>query len=43
VIYYWYVSDDEIFLLLAYGKKQKDDLSAKELKLLRGIVKEEML
>jgi len=42
VIYYWTVSDDEIFMLLAYGKKQKDDLSAKELKLLRSLVKEEM-
>ncbi len=40
VIYYWYVSEDEIYMLLAYGKSEKDDLSAKELKILRGLVQE---
>lgn len=38
VIYYWFVSDHEIYLLLAYGKNQKDDLSARELSILRGLV-----
>ena len=42
VIYYWYVSDDEIYMLLAYGKVQKDDLTTKELKILRKIVEEAM-
>lgn len=42
VIYYWYVGNDEIFLLLAYGKREKDDLSAQELKILRQIVRETM-
>ena len=42
VIYYWYVSEEEIYMLLAYGKGEKDDLSAKELKILRGIVQEEI-
>ena len=42
VIYYWYVSEDEIYMLLAYGKGEKDDLTARELKILRGIVKETM-
>lgn len=42
VIYYWHVSDDEIYMLLAYGKGEKDDLTAKELKVLRGLVKEAM-
>ena len=40
MIYYWFVSEDEIYMLLAYGKSEKDDLSAKELKTLRGIVQE---
>lgn len=42
VIYYWYVSEDEIYMLLAYGKGEKDDLSAKELKILRRLVQEEI-
>lgn len=42
VIYYWYVSNSEIYMLLAYGKSEKDDLTAKELKLLRGLVQEAM-
>ena len=40
VIYYWYVGGDEIYMLLAYGKSEKDDLSAKELNTLRGFVQE---
>jgi mRNA-degrading endonuclease RelE of RelBE toxin-antitoxin system len=40
VIYYWFVSEDAIYMLLAYGKGEKDDLSAKELKILRGLVKD---
>ena len=40
VIYYWFVSEDQIFMLLAYGKGEKDDLSAKEIKILRELVKE---
>ena len=42
VIYYWYVADSEIFLLLAYGKNDKADLSAKEVKILRALVEENM-
>ncbi|MEI6168820.1 MAG: hypothetical protein WCS52_16685 [bacterium] len=38
VIYYWLVGQNEIYMLLAYGKNQKDDLSARELTLLRGLV-----
>lgn len=40
VIYYWLVSHNEIYMLLAYGKNQKDNLSARELSLLRGLVNE---
>ena len=42
VIYYWFVEDCEIFLLLAYGKNEKSDLSPKEVKILRALVKENM-
>ena len=42
VIYYWFVNDDEIYMLLAYGKGEQDDLSARELKLLRELVQREM-
>ena len=40
VIYYWFVGEAEIYMLLAYGKSEKDDLSAKELKILRGLVED---
>ena len=43
VIYYWFVSEHEIYLLLAYGKNQQDDLSANELSILRGLVREVVL
>jgi len=42
VIYYWYVEEDEIFLLLAYGKNEKDDLSQREIKILRSLVEENL-
>ena len=42
VIYYWFVNDAEIYMLLAYGKGEKDDLSPKELKLLRELVQREL-
>lgn len=42
VIYYWYVDDREIYLLLAYGKNEKDDLTAKEVKILRTLVEENL-
>jgi len=41
-IYYWQVADSEIFLLLAYGKTEKEDLSAKEIKILKALVEENM-
>lgn len=43
VIYYWYVSENQIYMLLAYGKGEKDDLTAKELKILRKIVQESLI
>ena len=42
MIYYWHVSDDEIYMLLAYSKTEKDDLTTSELKVLRRLVEETM-
>ena len=43
VIYYWYVDESQLFMLLAYDKSEKDDLTASELKVLRRIVEETLL
>lgn len=42
VIYYWYSEDKEIFLLLAYGKNETEDLTAKEIKLLRTLIEDNL-
>ena len=42
VIYYWFTADSEIYLLLAYGKNEKADLSPQEVKVLRELVEENM-
>jgi len=38
VIYYWLVREHEIYMLLAYAKNRKDDLSIRELRILRDWV-----
>ena len=38
VIYYWAMSREEIWMLFAYAKAKKEDLSPEQLKLLRRIV-----
>ena len=38
VIYYWAMSREEIWMLFAYAKAKKEDLSPQQLKLLRRIV-----
>jgi len=43
VIYYWISRRSEVFLLLAYGKNEKDNLSGKELKVLRQLVEENLV
>ncbi len=40
IIYYWIRNRDQIYMLVAYPKSQKDDLSEKETAILRNIVKE---
>ena len=41
VIYYWYVSGDQILMLLAYAKNVQDNLTSEQMKTLRQLVKEE--
>ncbi len=40
VIYYWLRDDGQIYMLLAYPKSEKDNLTAKETALLRDFVKD---
>ena len=40
VIYYWQTADDQIWLLVAYPKSERDDLSHNEIKQLRRLVEE---
>jgi mRNA-degrading endonuclease RelE of RelBE toxin-antitoxin system len=41
VIYYWAVSNDQILMLLIYTKKEQDDLTPGQVKMLRQIIEEE--
>jgi hypothetical protein len=41
VIYYWYATESLIYMLLAYSKDQRDDLSAAQKKALARHVREE--
>lgn len=38
VIYYWYVQEDQIYMLLVYGKNEQDTLTNRQLKLLKQAV-----
>jgi len=40
IIYYWYFSRSQIFMLLAYRKSESSDISKKQLKQLAKIIKE---
>ena len=42
VIYYWYSTESLIYMLLAYSKDERDDLSAAQKKALAGLVREEL-
>jgi hypothetical protein len=42
VIYYYVVPDDRLFMLAAYSKGAKEDLTDKEVAALRKLVKEEL-
>jgi mRNA-degrading endonuclease RelE of RelBE toxin-antitoxin system len=41
VIYYWYQSGSLVYMLLAYSKGQRDDLTTREKNLVKGLVAEE--
>ena len=41
VIYYWRGVDDAIYLLLAYSKDEREDLTAAQKRALKQLVKEE--
>ena len=41
VIYYWHRADSVIYMLLAYSKNERDDLSAREKRILCQLVEEE--
>jgi hypothetical protein len=43
VIYYWQVHEDRIWLLLAYPKNQRDDLSRDQIRQLKILVQEFLL
>ncbi len=42
VIYYYVTADNQIFMLVAYEKSKKDDLTKKQLASLRKLVAEEL-
>ena len=42
ILYYVVIDTDNVLLLLAYSKSEKDDLSAEQLKILKKIVREEL-
>ena len=41
VIYYWAVRDEVVLMLLMYPKREKDDLTADQKKVLAALVREE--
>src|SRR5438105_4972463 len=41
VIYYWAPEHDVVILLFVYAKKERDDLSAEQLSILRKLVEKE--
>jgi mRNA-degrading endonuclease RelE of RelBE toxin-antitoxin system len=41
VIYYWYVPREQIYMMLAYTKNQQEDLTPRQLKILKQLVQEE--
>jgi len=41
VIYYWYLPDAQLYMLLAYPKNEQDNLTQEQLKLLKKLVETE--
>ncbi|MGA2177767.1 MAG: type II toxin-antitoxin system RelE/ParE family toxin [Verrucomicrobiota bacterium] len=40
VIYFWHVAHEQIWMLLAYPKNERDDLTRDEIKQLKELVKQ---
>lgn len=43
VIYYYFTKDEQIYMLYAYPKNEKDDVTADQLKQLKQFVEEQLL
>jgi len=43
VIYYWYSPKVQIYMLLAYGKSEQENLTPKQLKILKALVEREFV
>jgi len=41
LIYYWAVSDSQIFMLLAYAKNEQENLTRDQVRVLKALVEEE--
>lgn len=39
IVYYWYTSNEQIYMLFVYKKSEQEDLSSKQLAILKGYVK----
>lgn len=42
IIYFWIRREDQIYMLLAYGKNEQDDLTPTQVKAVRQLVAEEL-
>ncbi len=43
IIYYWYVRDSKIYMLLPYKKSEREDLTKEQLKILSNYIREGVL
>ncbi len=43
IIYYWYTRDEKIYMLFSYKKKEQDDLTSEQIKILNEYVKDGVL
>ncbi len=43
IIYYWYVKDEEIYMLFPYKKSEQEDLTKEQMKILIKYVKDGVL
>lgn len=40
IIYYWVTADHQIYLLYAYAKSKREDITSEQLKILKGLMEE---